>query len=430
MLLLTGIGLQLVTPQVMRHFIDAARSGAPLQAMLAAGAVYLAAGLAGRGLHYATTYAGLGVAWRASNALRCDLARHCLRLDMPFHKIHTPGEMIERIDGDALELGDFFSQMVVKAAGNALLTVAILALLFRESPTAGLLLSASAISAVAVMAALQNLGARRWAASRRAWAEQSSFLEEHISGSEDIRGIGAETHVLGRFQALAERLTVAARGSRMASALGSGITGEMSAAGYALGLATGAALYTRGDVSSGAAFLIVYYIGMLAEPLAGIQEQAKELQQASGSVGRIHELLALQPRVTGGSGPAIPPGALEVEFSDVSFGYSDGAPRCGEGAHTNDSSGRLARDEPVAPTDGEGYGPVLRDLSFTLAPGRVLGVLGRTGSINLELFAQPDQLRRVRLGGQRDRRDRVGAGRHALGGGSPPADNSIVASDC
>ena len=47
---------------------------------------------------------------------------------MPFHKTHTPGELIERIDGDVATLGDFFSQMVVKAAGNALLVIAILAL--------------------------------------------------------------------------------------------------------------------------------------------------------------------------------------------------------------------------------------------------------------------------------------------------------------
>ena len=46
--------------------------------------------------------------------LRADLARHCLRLDLPFHKTHTPGELIERVDGDVATLGTFFSQMAVK----------------------------------------------------------------------------------------------------------------------------------------------------------------------------------------------------------------------------------------------------------------------------------------------------------------------------
>ena len=38
---------------------------------------------------------------KATNQLRHDLALHLLRLDLPFHKAHVPGELIERIDGDA-----------------------------------------------------------------------------------------------------------------------------------------------------------------------------------------------------------------------------------------------------------------------------------------------------------------------------------------
>ena len=51
------------------------------------------------------TYTSGQVGWNATNALRSDLARHALSLDMPFHNSHTPGEMIERIDGDSETLG-------------------------------------------------------------------------------------------------------------------------------------------------------------------------------------------------------------------------------------------------------------------------------------------------------------------------------------
>ena len=197
-LLLAGIGLQLLNPQVMRFFIDTAEAGGPMRALLLAALVYLVAGLLGRGLTFATSYVSLNVAWKATNALRSDLTRHCLRLDMPFHKTHTPGEMIERVDGDALALGTFFSQMVVKTAGNVLLVIAILFLLYRENAAAGLILTAYTALIVAVLAGTQNLGAQRWAAARQAWAEQSGFLEEHIAGSEDIRGIGAEQYVLDK----------------------------------------------------------------------------------------------------------------------------------------------------------------------------------------------------------------------------------------
>ena len=59
--------------------------------------------------------------------MRIDLADHSLRLDMGFHKDHTPGEMIERLDEDVSALGRFFSQLVVMVGGNLLLVVGVLA---------------------------------------------------------------------------------------------------------------------------------------------------------------------------------------------------------------------------------------------------------------------------------------------------------------
>jgi ABC-type multidrug transport system fused ATPase/permease subunit len=371
-LLLAGIGLQLLNPQVMRYFIDTAQAGGPARDLLLAALVYLIAGLAGRGLAFATSYVSLNVAWRATNALRADLTRHCLRLDMPFHKTHTPGEMIERIDGDALALGDFFSQMVVKTAGNALLVIAILYLLYRENAAAGAILTMYTALTVAVLGGTQNLGAKRWEAARQAWAEQSSFLEEHIAGSEDIRGVGAESYVLDKLLGIMRSLTERARGGSMANALGFSLTNFLHVMGYGLGLAIGAYLYTRGSVTIGTAFVMVYYIGMLAAPLDEIRRQAQELGQAGGSIARIAELFSLRPQVVETAQAHLPPSALSVAFENVSFAYDDAASH--DEAHST-------LDE----TRNTEYGSRIthhasRNITFTLAPGRVLGVLGRTGS--------------------------------------------------
>ena len=373
-LLLAGIGLQLLNPQVMRFFIDTAAAGGPTRALLLAALVYLVAGLLGRGLTFATSYVGLNVAWEATNTLRSDLTRHCLRLDMPFHKTHTPGEMIERVDGDALALGQFFSQMVVKTAGNALLVIAILYLLYRENAAAGLILTAYTALIVAVLAGTQNLGAKRWAAARQAWAEQSSFLEEHIAGSEDIRGIGAEQYVLDKLLGIMNSLTERARGGWMANALGFSITNFLYIVGYGLGLGIGAYLYTSGSVTIGTAFVMVYYIGMLAAPLDEIRDQAKELQQATGSVGRINELFALQPQVVETAHAELPAGALGVAFEGVSFAYGDEGRTIAK--HPGGTKDESRSTEHASRTTHH----VSRNISLTLAPGRVLGVLGRTGS--------------------------------------------------
>jgi ABC-type multidrug transport system fused ATPase/permease subunit len=309
-LLLSSIGLQLLNPQVIRYFIDTAQAGGASSALLAAALIFIAAGLVQRACAFGAFYTGEVVGWAATNALRHDLARHCLRLDMPFHKRHTPGELIERIDGDVTTLSDFFAQFVVQLLGNALLVLAILALMFREDWRVGLGLTIYTLIALAALISLQNLGASRWGAYRQADAEQFGFLEERISGTEDIRASGAEDYTLQRLGALMQTVLQKSRSARLTSNLTFAITNFLIVIGYGLGLALGAYLYTQGSVSIGTAFLIVNYIGMLSTPLESIREQAQNLQQTSAGISRVQGMMAEQPRVIETPRTRLPGGAL------------------------------------------------------------------------------------------------------------------------
>jgi ATP-binding cassette subfamily B protein len=139
-LLFTSIGLELVNPQIIRYFIDKALAGSPIDRLIAAAVLFTSIAAVQQVVTVLSTYTSGRVGWTATNALRTDLARHCLSLYMPFHNSHTPGEMIERIDGDANELGGFFSTFIVDVLGNSVSLVGILALLFREDWRAGLAL--------------------------------------------------------------------------------------------------------------------------------------------------------------------------------------------------------------------------------------------------------------------------------------------------
>src|SRR5687768_13423646 len=97
-LVLTGTGLQLTGPQLLRAFIDAATSGAPLGMLSVTAGLFLAVAVGQQVLSVGAAYVGEHVGWAATNALREDLAAHCLRLDLTFHSAHPPGEMIERLD--------------------------------------------------------------------------------------------------------------------------------------------------------------------------------------------------------------------------------------------------------------------------------------------------------------------------------------------
>jgi ABC-type multidrug transport system fused ATPase/permease subunit len=362
-LVATGILLQLLNPQIIRYYIDATQSGGSLASLALAGAAFLVVGLLARAVALAAGWAGRDLAWRSTNALRADLTAHLLGLDMPFHKAHTPGELIERVDGDAGALGELFSQLTVRVAASLALIVAILALIWREDPRAGAALAVYVALVACILILLHRFGAARWAAERQAAAEQFGFVEERLGGAEDIRGVGAEAYQLDRLGALTDDFMQKARAGWMATALGFLSTHVLYAIGYGLGLALGAALYQTGQVTIGAAFVLVDYIGMLGDPLQQLREQTDNLQQATASVGRISALLAMESALAQGKGAALPTGPLEVSIEGVSFAYND----------------QGARDTE-APENGEVAGFALQNVSFALAPGRVLGVLGRTGS--------------------------------------------------
>src|SRR5437899_11903777 len=130
-LLLSSIGLQLLTPQIISRFIDSARGGAAPDVLVRLAVMFLIVALAGPLVSTVSVCASENVGWTATNKVREDLALHCLRLDLPFHNAKTPGEMIERVDGDVTQLSSFFSQFVLRVFGNAVLLVGILVLLFR-----------------------------------------------------------------------------------------------------------------------------------------------------------------------------------------------------------------------------------------------------------------------------------------------------------
>ena len=125
-LLLGGIGLQLIGPLAIRYFIDAALEGGELRGLYVAAVVFMSVGLGGQVLGVVNTYVGRDVAWRATNRMRSELLLHVLKLEMAFHTEHPPGELVERIDGDAETLANFFSRFAIRLLGGALLAVGVL----------------------------------------------------------------------------------------------------------------------------------------------------------------------------------------------------------------------------------------------------------------------------------------------------------------
>ena len=116
--LLVSIGLQLVNPQILRSFIDAAMAGSAINLLTRMALTFIGIAIGQQLIGVLVVYITENLGWATTNDLRLELARYCLGLDMSFHTSHTPGEMIERIDGDVMALSNFFSQFILQVFGN------------------------------------------------------------------------------------------------------------------------------------------------------------------------------------------------------------------------------------------------------------------------------------------------------------------------
>jgi ATP-binding cassette subfamily B protein len=350
-LLLSSISLQLANPQIVRYFLDMAEADSGLDKLFGAAALFMSVAIVRQMVQLAATYVGENVAWTATNMLRADLALHCLKLDMSFHKKYKPGELIERVDGDVNQLANFFSQLVVRLGGNLLLVAGILAVLWWQDWRIGLSIALVAVVGVLALNWLNKRTVPRWQALREADAKLFGFLEEWLNGTEEIRSCGAKPYIIQRlFQALRERwhkILAAMRIQVLVVDLPLGVF----ALAYTAAHIWGYTFFRDGGMTIGEVYLIFYYLDILKGPLWDILRQIEELQRATASINRIAELRQEQPTILDGAGVDFPQGALAIEFDQVSFHYEDNT-----ATH------------------------VLNTLNFNLKPGTILGLLGRTGS--------------------------------------------------
>ena len=372
--LLAGIAIKLINPQILRYFLDTAQGGGALRSLNTAAALFLTFAILQQAMSLATHYTAALVGWSSTNRLRADLALHILRLDMPFHKSRTPGELIDRADGDVTQLSNFLSMFTVNVVGNGLLVVGILVLLFRENGWVGLGMLVYTLLTLLVLRFIQQLAVPRWAAERQSSAMLYGYIEERISGAEEIRAAGAESYVMRHLYEYMRDFTRKTRAAVVYSSLTYNLTNLVYVLGYAAGLAIGVFLYMRGEASLGTAYLITYYVGMLSDPLQSIRGQVEDLQQASANIQRINELFNLRPQVDDplpeNSRKSLSDGPLAVSFQDVSFQYDD----------NQNGNKVLVEENDREETENSGQAKTLTNISFDIQPGRVLGILGRTGS--------------------------------------------------
>ena len=328
LLILAGAGLELVGPQILQRAIDATNAGVSAGYLGRLGLLFMLATLVTRATQGATAYVTADISWRATNRLRDDLARHALALPMHFHGEMTPGQLAERIDGDAGALADFLSRFVLQLLANALLLFGAIAVLFAKDWRIGSTFLVALAATLVTYGKLGSVAVGAAQAERQAQSDLMGVMEENLSGAEDARPLGAGPYLIERLLRASRRQVLASGRAWALSAVPLAATMLVLALNHIVSLVLSVRLVETGALTIGAIYLIVQYSDLIGRPLRDLARQMGVLQQAGASVLRVTDLLGREPEgaANAGTEARLPAGPLGVRFADVTLSYPGGPP--------------------------------------------------------------------------------------------------------
>ncbi|GCE13958.1 ABC transporter ATP-binding protein [Tengunoibacter tsumagoiensis] len=349
LMLLLSIALQLYNPRILSSFIDATATHGISTDLIWLALLFICMTIITKLATVVSNYLCENVSWTATNLMRNDLLSHLLTLDQQFHKEHTSGELLERIDGDVNVLANFFSQFIVLLPFHALLLIGMLISLTIINWLLGCVLGLYCVAVVGFLVWMRRPAPNRWRIADQARADLFGFLGEAFSALEDVRPNGGTPYIWQHFYQHFQRWYTTTCKAGWSGGSPWIISQHLFRLGGIVGLVLGAYLWTRGLATPGTVYLIFSYSSLLMQPLEQLQWQIQDLQQAQASIQRIDQLLLHSSSLKNGTGKMPASGPLELSFEHVTFGYTPER-------------------------------PIFKDLSLTLPAGHVLGLVGRTGS--------------------------------------------------
>ncbi len=342
----------LVPPLLVRDLLDRAVPGRDslLLAELLLGMV--AAALVGGFLGVAQNYLSTVVGQRVMYDLRNQMYAHLQRLSLRFFTDHRTGEIISRVTNDVGGVQQVVTTTLVSTVTNLAVVGSTAALIFaldwRLALVAVGVLPLFILPTRRVGRARQRLAGQVQAAL----AEMNHHMHEtlNVSGALLVRVFGRREEETERFRRRnAELMRLNVRQSLVGRWFFMWI-GLFGSLGPAVIYGFGGWLAIRGQISVGTVVAFVALLGRLYGPLSMLLNVHVELYASLALFRRIFEYLDLEPEVRGRPG-ARPLTAVRgrVAFEDVTFSYRPGA-------------------------------PALRDLSFTVEPGRLCALVGPSGA--------------------------------------------------
>jgi ATP-binding cassette subfamily B protein len=286
------------------------------------------------------------------NDLRRTVFAHVLRLPARFYDNNAIGSLLSRTTSDVEALSETLAFGVFTILTDVVMIGSIVVAMFVLSPLLTLISLTVAPVLFVIVRYFGGALRRLQLEVRKATAAQTGFLAEQLTGVTVVQLFGREQSARDEYARLGSKFLSANKWANWLDALLYSLMDGISAFAIALLLyfAAPEVLLEGGAISLGLLFAFVDYLQRVFGPIREFSGKLATIQRAAASLERIYALLdePAEPRASGPDPLKGWRGGLSVR--DLQFRYKDEGP------------------------------DVLRGISFDLAPGEEVAVVGRTGS--------------------------------------------------
>lgn len=313
-------------------------------------ALYFMALALGTVLRVAQTQIMLTTGQAVMRDMRDRLFAHLQTLDLSFFHRTPAGRIITRLTSDVEAVNELFTSGFVEILADLLVLTGIVVVLFSLSPPLALV-AFSVLPILVVLSFWFRKNARAiYLEVRNRFAAVNTHLTEHLSGITVIQLLRAQ---FASAQKLAE-LDARHRDANILGIFYYAIFYPAVELLIAIGIGEliyfGAGWQEKGLVSFGVWVAFLQYVQRFYRPIGDLAENYNVLQASIAASVRLRELLAMEGELQDPPAPVKPPRRGTLEFRNVTFTYPGGE------------------------------APALRNVSFALAPGEIVAVVGHSGA--------------------------------------------------